>query len=107
MSLLLHIIVTCIKENIIIKLQNLYSPSRSPRAGNKSPTLFIERPGVSFINYVKRKRILLFKACCGEVWMFRNMRLILFDIFHNPSFKMMTSFANVARRTASTSLAIY
>ena len=36
--------------------------------------------------------------------MFRNVRLvILFDIFLNPSFKMVTSFANVARRTASTS----
>ena len=30
--------------------------------------------------------------------MFRNMRLIiLFDMFLNPSFKMMTSFANIAR----------
>ena len=28
------------------------------------------------------------------------MKLILFDMFRNPSFKMMTSFANVARTTA-------
>ena len=37
MLLLLHIIVTCIKENIITKLQKLYSPPRNPRAGNKLP----------------------------------------------------------------------
>ena len=38
----------------------------------------------------------------------KNMRLvILFDIFLNPSFKMMTSFANIARTTASTSKFIY
>ena len=36
--------------------------------------------------------------------MFKNMRLvILFDILLNPSFKMTTSFANIARTTASTS----
>ena len=40
MSLLLHIIVTYIKENIITKLQKLYSLPRTPRAGNKSPALF-------------------------------------------------------------------
>ena len=35
--------------------------------------------------------------------MFKNMRLvILSDMFLNPSFKMMTSFANVARITAIT-----
>ena len=34
--------------------------------------------------------------------MFKNMRLvILFDMFVNPSFKMRTSFANIARSTAS------
>ena len=31
----------------------------------------------------------------------------LFDMFLNPSFKMTTSFANVARTTASTSKFIY
>ena len=35
--------------------------------------------------------------------MFKNMRLvILFDMLLNPSFKMMTSFTNRARTTAST-----
>ena len=35
--------------------------------------------------------------------MFRNMRpVILFDVFLNLSFKMTTSFANVARTTANT-----
>ena len=39
--------------------------------------------------------------------MFKNMRLvILFDMLLNPSFKM-TSFANIARTTASTSKFIY
>ena len=35
--------------------------------------------------------------------MFKNMTLvILFDIFLNPSFKMTTRFANIARTTVST-----
>ena len=44
MLLLLHIIATYIKENIITKLQKLYSLPRNPRAGNKSPTLFVKKP---------------------------------------------------------------
>ena len=44
MSLLLHIIVTYIKENITTKLQKSYSPPRNPRAGNKSPALFVKKP---------------------------------------------------------------
>ena len=40
--------------------------------------------------------------------MFKNMRLIIFfDMPLNPSFKMMTSFANIARTAASTSKFIY
>ena len=40
--------------------------------------------------------------------MFNNMRLvILFEMLLNPSFKMTTGFANVARPTASTSKLIY
>ena len=36
--------------------------------------------------------------------MFKNMRLvILFEIFLNPSFKMMTNFTNIVRTTPSTS----
>ena len=35
--------------------------------------------------------------------MFQNVRLvILFDMFLNPSFRMTTKFANVARTAAST-----
>ena len=42
------------------------------------------------------------KACCGRVHMLKNMRLvILYDMFLNPNFKMTTSFANIARTTAS------
>ena len=44
MSLLLPIIVTYIEENIITKLQKLYSPPRNPRMGNKSPMLFVKKP---------------------------------------------------------------
>ena len=33
--------------------------------------------------------------------------LILFDMLINPSFKMRTSFANIARTTVSTSKFIY
>ena len=62
----------------------------------------------NFINYFKTKRIIRAKACCGGVLMFKNMRLvILFDMFLNPSFKMTTSFANIARTTAIASKFIY
>ena len=40
--------------------------------------------------------------------MLKNMRLvILFDMLLIPSFKMMTSFHNIARTTASASKFIY
>ena len=40
--------------------------------------------------------------------MFKNVRLvILFVMLLNPSFKMMASFANIARTTASTKKIIY
>ena len=40
--------------------------------------------------------------------MFKNMRLvIIFDMILNPSIKMTTSFANIARITAKTSKFIY
>ena len=40
--------------------------------------------------------------------MFKNLRLVIvFDMFLNPSFKMSTSFANIARTTGSTSKFIY
>ena len=40
--------------------------------------------------------------------MFKNTRLIIFfDIFLNPSFKMMTSFANIAGFRASTRKFVY
>ena len=49
-------------------------------------------------------QISLFHTTCGCL----KIRLaILFDMFLNPSFKMMTRFANIARPTASTSKFIY
>ena len=40
--------------------------------------------------------------------MFRHMKLaILFYMFVSPSFKMTTSFANLARTTLNTSIFIY
>ena len=44
MLLLLHIIVTYIKENIITKLQKLYSLPRNLRVGSKSPVVFVKNP---------------------------------------------------------------
>ena len=44
MSLLLQIIMIYIKENIITKLQKLYSPPSNSRMGNKSPALFVKKP---------------------------------------------------------------
>ena len=41
---LLHVIMTYIKENIITKLQKLYSVPRNVRAGNKSPVLLLKKP---------------------------------------------------------------
>ena len=43
MSLLLEIIVIYIKENIITKLQKLYSLPRNSRVGNKLPVLFVKK----------------------------------------------------------------
>ena len=51
MSLLLHIIVTYIKENIITKLQKLYSPPRNPKAGNKLRALFVKKPLLKGLNW--------------------------------------------------------
>ena len=39
--------------------------------------------------------------------MFKNMRLVNFDMLLTPSFKMTASFADIARTTASTSKFIY
>ena len=41
---LLHIIMTYIKENIIRKLQKLYSLPRNLREGTKSPALLSKKP---------------------------------------------------------------
>ena len=43
-KILLHIIVTYSKENMIPKLQKLYSLPRNPGASNKSPVLFVKKP---------------------------------------------------------------
>ena len=43
MSVLLHIIVTYIKENVITKLQKLYNLPKNPKAGNKSPALVVKK----------------------------------------------------------------
>ena len=60
------------------------------------------------MNYFKAKRIITVKACCGGVYIFKKMKLvILFDMLLNLSFKMMTSVANIARITASISKFIY
>ena len=61
MLLLLHIIVTYIKENIIIKLQKLNSPPRNPRAGNKSPALFVKKPLHG--QFIARRKILYMYIC--------------------------------------------
>ena len=60
--------MTYIKENIITKLQKLYSPPRSLRTGNKSTTLilkkspvlkiFTERPTKDSQNLVKRTPVI-------------------------------------------------
>ena len=44
MSLLLQIIMTYIKENIITKLQKLNSLPRNPSAGHKLLMLFVKKP---------------------------------------------------------------
>ena len=40
---LLHIIVTFIKENVITKLQKLYSPARKFKTGNKLSVLLLKK----------------------------------------------------------------
>ena len=39
-----NVVDTNFKENIITKLQNLYSPPRNLRVGNKLPALFLKKP---------------------------------------------------------------
>ena len=39
--------------------------------------------------------------------MIKNKGLIMFDMFLNPSFKMTTSFANVGRTAATTTVCSY
>ena len=74
----------------------------------KASLIFEVEFRVSLINYFKTKRIIWVKACCGGVQMFKNMGLvILFDMLLNPSVKMTTSLANIARATPSTSKFIY
>ena len=51
MLLLLHITMTYIKENIITKLQKLYSPPRNPKAGNKLRALFVKKPLLKGLNW--------------------------------------------------------
>ena len=51
---------------------------------------------------ILKERIIRVKACCGGVYLLKNMRLVIFfDMFLNPSFKMTTSFVNIARTTVS------
>ena len=60
------------------------------------------------LSIILKQRIMWVKECCDGVQMFKNMRLvILFDMLLNPSFKMMGSFANIARTIASTSKLIF
>ena len=57
---------------------------------------------------ILKERTTRVKACCGGVYMLKNMQLvILFDMLLNPSFKVTTGFANTARTIASTSEFIY
>ena len=51
---------------------------------------------------IKSKHLVV-ECRCLKIWDL----YILFHIFLNPSFKMMTSLANIARATASTSNFIY
>ena len=53
------------------------------------------------MNYFKRKRIKRVEAYCCGMQTFKTVRLvILFDMFLNPCFKIITSFANIARTAA-------
>ena len=53
---------------------------------------------------ILKDRIIQVNDCSGTVQMFKNMRLFFyFEMFLNPSLKITTSFANIARTTASTS----
>ena len=64
---LLHIIVTYIKENIISKLQKLYSPPRNLKAGNKSRKLFLKNVFARAIYCPAQNhhwKALFFKAVC-------------------------------------------
>ena len=60
------------------------------------------------LSIILKQRELYVSKHVSEDETMKNMRLvILFDMLLNPSFKMTTGFANVARTTASTSKFIY
>ena len=77
MSLYLHIIVTYIKENIIAKLQKLYSPPRNPRVGNKSPALFVIKP-LCTGNLSPTCKIFIERPAS---WLTRGRTLLLLSVF--------------------------
>ena len=56
---------------------------------------------------ILKERTTRVKACCGGVYMLKNMQLVILVILLNPSFKVTTGFANTARTIASTSEFIY
>ena len=58
------VIVTYIKENLITKLQRLYSTSTKLRAGNKSPTLFLKKM-FAWAIYCLRAQYSLKRSVCG------------------------------------------
>ena len=88
MLLLLHIIVTYIKENIITKLQKLYSPPRNPRVGNKSPALFVKKSfctdDLSPVRKILLKRLLNVKIFWQEtLWCPMGLKLKIMSEFYH------------------------
>ena len=93
MSLLLQIIMTYIKENIITKLQKLYSLPRNPSAGHKLLMLFVKKPlctgDLSAVHKIFIERpevvpILLTKSLkniCKEICIWESFSVLMNKIF--------------------------
>ena len=99
MLLLLHIII---KENIITKLQKLYSLHKNPRAGNKLPALCVKNTSLHR-QFIAHAQNIHWKACNPSFlgnphslhWYFVNPAPLKIKVFSEPqkyySFSYLTS----------------
>ena len=107
MSLFLQIIVIYIKENIITKLQKLYSQPRNSRTSNKSPTLFVKKPcckalkGLQHILKLSCRSIASFTQLIFVVWQVEGYQHILKLSYRPPAFTSYKALLKNKKRSGT------